>query len=140
MVPLQYVMPSVAVSNQWLTAVRERTRLKRVNLALQPRHTPELESGCHEAHAPLVPSVDAAAVEGEDDDDEEDDDEGNEFGVDDGCMFDVEAFDIDEPWCVFNVMLIATNEGVSRRIGLGKMHVAAFTEDHGARWRDIVLA
>jgi len=78
--------------------------------------------------------------DGDDDDDEEDDDEGNEFGVDDGCMFDVEAFDIDEPWCVFNVMLIATNEGVSRRIGLGKMHVAAFTEDHGARWRDIVLA
>jgi hypothetical protein len=82
--------------------------------------------------------------EEEDDDNEEDEDddndEGNEFGVDDGCMFDVDTFDIDEPWCVFNVMLIATNEGVSRRIGLGKVHVAAFTEDQGARWRDVVLA
>jgi hypothetical protein len=76
----------------------------------------------------------------EEEEEDDDDDEGNEFGVDDGCMFDVEAFDIDEPWCVFNVMLIATNEGVSRRVGLGKVHVAAFTEDHGARWRDIVLA
>jgi hypothetical protein len=55
-------------------------------------------------------------------------------------MFDVDAFDIDEPWCVFNVMLIGTIEGVSHRIGLGKVHVAAFTQDQGARWRDIILA
>jgi hypothetical protein len=82
-------------------------------------------------------------IEKEEDDDngaDDDDDEGNEFGVDDGCMFDVDAFDIDEPWCVFNVMLIGTIEGVSHRIGLGKVHVAAFTQDQGARWRDIILA
>lgn len=66
--------------------------------------------------------------------------EGNEFGVDDGCMFDTDVFDIDEPWCVFNVMLIETAGEVSRRVGLGKIHVAAFTQDEGSCWRDIVLA
>jgi hypothetical protein len=58
----------------------------------------------------------------------------------DGCTFDTDVFDMDEPWCVYNVMLIETTEGISRRIGLGKIHVAAFTEkEGGARWRDIVL-
>lgn len=66
--------------------------------------------------------------------------EENEFGFDDGCVFDTHAFDIDEPWCVFNVMLIETTEGVSRRIGLGKVHIAAFTQDQGAYWQEIVLA
>lgn len=78
--------------------------------------------------------------DGNDDNKEEEEEDYNEFGMDDGCMFDADAFDIDEPWCVFNVMLIATTEGVSRRIGLGKVHIAAFTQKQGARWRDIVLA
>ena len=72
--------------------------------------------------------------------DEDDELEGNEFGVDDGCMFDTGVFDIDEPWCVFNVMLIETTGEMSQRVGLGKVHVSAFTQDEGSCWRDIILA
>jgi hypothetical protein len=62
-------------------------------------------------------------------------------GRSDGCTFDIDLFDMNEPWCVYNVMLIQTTEGISRRVGLGKIHVAAFTEkEGGARWRDFVLA
>jgi hypothetical protein len=63
------------------------------------------------------------------------------FELPEGRMFDTDAFDTDEPWCVYNVMLVKTTHGISRRVGLGKMHVAAFTEkEGGARWRDVVLA
>jgi hypothetical protein len=59
--------------------------------------------------------------------------------IDEGCVFDTNVFDHHEPWCVFNVMLIDTVQGISHRVGLGKVHVAAFTQEAGARWRDIVL-
>jgi hypothetical protein len=76
--------------------------------------------------------------EGSKDLDEDGGVEDNEFGVDDGCMFDTNVYDIDEPWCIFNVMLIETAGEVSRRIGLGKVHVAAFTQENSC-WRDIIL-
>ena len=48
-------------------------------------------------------------------------------------MCDVDALDIEEPLCVFSTMLTTTTEEVSHLIGLGKVHVAAFTQDQGAR-------
>jgi hypothetical protein len=71
--------------------------------------------------------------------DEDSEVEGNEFGGDDGCIFDTGIYDIDIPWCIFNVMLVETTEEVSRRVGLGKVHIAAFTQGDSC-WRDIVLA
>lgn len=55
-------------------------------------------------------------------------------------MFDINAFDVDKSWCICNVMLIERTGEVSRRVGLGKVHVAAFTKDEGSFWRDITLA
>lgn len=59
--------------------------------------------------------------------------------VDEGCVFDTDVFDPHEPWCIFNVMLINTVQGISHRVGLGKVHAAAFTREAGAQWQDILL-
>ncbi|KAF1947552.1 HET-domain-containing protein [Clathrospora elynae] len=77
--------------------------------------------------------------------DEEDEEDGeynveNEIGDEDGLMFESEAFFKDVPWCIYNVMLVETTNGISRRVGLGKVHIDAFFQDPRPVWKDIVLS
>jgi hypothetical protein len=72
---------------------------------------------------------------------EEDDDYEvvNDIGDEDGLAFDGDVFPKDVPWCIYNVMLIETQEGVSRRIGLGKVHINAFFQKSPSVWEDVIL-
>jgi hypothetical protein len=61
-----------------------------------------------------------------------------EFGPEDFVEFDLAVFDVSIPWCIYNVMLIETSNGISRRVGLGRMHVDAFLKEKPL-WRDVIL-
>jgi hypothetical protein len=62
-----------------------------------------------------------------------------ELGLEhDYVEFDITAFDVSIPWCIYNVMLIETSNGISRRVGLGRMHVDAFLREEPL-WRDVIL-
>jgi len=61
-----------------------------------------------------------------------------ELDQDDAFEFDTSAFDINVPWCVYNVMLVVTEGGISRRLGVGKVHVDAFLGE-SPMWKDFVL-
>jgi hypothetical protein len=63
----------------------------------------------------------------------------NDTNAEDNVTFDGQVYVKDVPWCVYNVMLIETENGVSQRVGLGKVHINAFLQDSRAVWRDIVL-
>jgi hypothetical protein len=52
--------------------------------------------------------------------------------------FDIGAFDGARPWCLYNVMLIDTVDGISRRVGLGKVHMDAFLGDEHV-WKEVIL-
>jgi hypothetical protein len=60
------------------------------------------------------------------------------MGPQDFIEFDVTVFDATKPWCIYNVMLIETVSGVSRRLGLGRVHIDAFLGEEYA-WKEIVL-
>jgi hypothetical protein len=60
------------------------------------------------------------------------------LGPEDFIEFDCKAFDAAKPWCIYNVMLIETFGGVSRRLGLGRVHIDAFLGEKPA-WKEIVL-
>ena len=53
------------------------------------------------------------------------DSEDNESGVYGSCMFDTDVFDDDEPWCVFNVMLIEIAGKASRSIDFETVYVSS---------------
>lgn len=63
----------------------------------------------------------------------------NELGPEDAFAFDTSVFHVDVPWCVYNVMLVETVDGVSRRIGVGRVHIDAFFRNTKPVWRTIVL-
>lgn len=48
------------------------------------------------------------------------------------------VFDVTIPWCLYNVMLVRTVDGVSERIGLGQVHVDAFMQE-SPQWRTVLL-
>lgn len=52
--------------------------------------------------------------------------------------FDVRDFDSAKPWCIYNVLLVESFDGVSKRVGLGRVHYDAFLRE-GWAWRDAVL-
>jgi hypothetical protein len=52
--------------------------------------------------------------------------------------FDTDEYNGPMPWYLCNVMLIETNNGISRRIGVGVVHVNAFLQESPV-WKDIVL-
>ena len=69
----------------------------------------------------------------------------SDFGSEDSILdpqdfveFDVVAFDAFKPWCIYNVMLIDTHDGISQRVGLGKVHIDAFLEQDYV-WKDVTL-
>jgi hypothetical protein len=53
--------------------------------------------------------------------------------------FDEGTFDINVPWCIYYVMLVQTEQGISRRVGLGKIHIKAFLMER-PYWKDVILA
>ncbi|KAJ4304969.1 hypothetical protein N0V90_000497 [Kalmusia sp. IMI 367209] len=63
---------------------------------------------------------------------------GIDLDQDDAFECDTRAFDLSIPWCVYNVMLVQTTDGISRRLGLGKVHVDAFLRA-STTWRDVSL-
>jgi hypothetical protein len=63
----------------------------------------------------------------------------NDTNTEDNVTFDGQVYIKDIPWCVYNVMLVETKDGISQRVGLGKVHINAFLEDKGTVWRDVVL-
>jgi hypothetical protein len=52
--------------------------------------------------------------------------------------FDTDEYNGSMPWYLCNVMLIETNNGILRRIGVGVVHVNAFLQESPV-WKDIVL-
>jgi hypothetical protein len=52
--------------------------------------------------------------------------------------FDTRLYDATTPWGLFNVMMIHSAEGVSQRVAIGRIHVAAFMEAEPT-YREIVL-
>ncbi len=65
----------------------------------------------------------------------EDDDEL----VMDYVEFNVGIFDVEKPWCLYNVMLVDTDQdGITHRLGLGRIHVDAFLQAD-REWRDVRL-
>ncbi|KAJ4288590.1 hypothetical protein N0V90_011827 [Kalmusia sp. IMI 367209] len=61
-----------------------------------------------------------------------------QLDVQDFVEFDCEAFDRWKEWCLYNVMLIETKDGESRRLGLGKVHIDAFLGED-SQWKDVIL-
>ncbi|KAF2129553.1 hypothetical protein P153DRAFT_21496 [Dothidotthia symphoricarpi CBS 119687] len=53
-------------------------------------------------------------------------------------QFDTEKFDHTVPWCVYNVMLIETKDGISQRLGIGKVHMDAFLQESPV-WKEFIL-
>lgn len=49
-----------------------------------------------------------------------------EIGPDDQTVFDINAYDITKPRCLYNVMLVETHGDRHRRIRLGKIHIDGF--------------
>jgi hypothetical protein len=50
---------------------------------------------------------------------------------------DTDEFDYRMPWCLYDVMLIEKNNGISRRIGVGVVHVNAFLQESPV-WKEMV--
>ena len=45
-----------------------------------------------------------------------------------GYGFDERRFDSKKPWCLYNIMLIETRDGVAYRLGVGTMHIDAWAQ------------
>lgn len=132
-----------SVSSTLAPGKYEFVRLSRTHLSSDGTRSTKLACDWEQAIYTSAGAPENCQNTDDDDDNDIDDDEsleGNEFGVDDGCTFDTNVFDIDEMWCVYNVLLVETLHGVSRRVGLGKVHIAAFCEEENPEWRDIILA
>jgi hypothetical protein len=63
----------------------------------------------------------------------------NDTNAEDNVAFDGQVYVKDIPWCIYNVMLIETENGISQRVGVGKVHINAFFQESRPVWRDIVL-
>jgi hypothetical protein len=72
-------------------------------------------------------------------DDDDDYEVLNDTNAEDNVTFDGQVYVKDVPWCVYNVMLVQTEDGVSQRVGLGKIHINAFLQNSDSGWRDVVL-
>ncbi|KAF2744879.1 HET-domain-containing protein [Sporormia fimetaria CBS 119925] len=52
--------------------------------------------------------------------------------------YDTKVFDVYKPWCLYNVMLVKTTNGISERVGLGQVHIEAVLRGEHV-WKDVIL-
>ncbi|KAK3339965.1 hypothetical protein B0T25DRAFT_365997 [Lasiosphaeria hispida] len=52
--------------------------------------------------------------------------------------FDTECFDINLPWCLYNIMMIMWAGDVTYRMAVGEVHIKAF-DDAGPRRVDLII-
>jgi len=110
--------------------------LSRTRLFSDPTPEDELPSIQEELSSRATSALDDSS--GIDDDDDVDEEDDEELGPLDQVEIDTSSFNIRKPWCLYNVMLIESQQGVSRRLGLGRMHIDAFAQASPV-WKDIEL-
>jgi hypothetical protein len=114
-------------------------RLSRTHLVSDPTRYHTYPPDFDEYESPSDETLEQLLGLDLDDDDDDEYEIFNDTNVEDNIAFDGQIYVKDIPWCVYNVMLIETKDGISQRVGLGKVHVNAFLQDERAVWRDIVL-
>jgi hypothetical protein len=102
--------------------------LSRTRLLSDPSSEESLPSLLEEY---ATPAVGHPFLEPPEDDDQFDDGDHVEFNA--------AIFNVKKPWCLYNVMLVDTDDdGISHRVGLGRVHVDAFLQAE-INWRDVRL-